>query len=108
MSHHREVVTMAMTPEERRKRERERKARYRAEQRERDHLDALPRIGPGGRDGGGTGDGTSGGTKPTEFSNEAAAVEFLATLEVPKTSKPRAALLLTLARDLDSSAIAER
>lgn len=104
---------MAMTPEERRKRERERKARYRAEQRDRAQLDALPRIGPGGRNAGGTsagtGAGTSGGTKPPlEISNEAAAVEFLAGLKVPISAKPRAALLLTLARDLDSGAIAQR
>lgn len=96
---------MALTPEERRARERERKARYRAEKREREQLSALPRIGPGGRDSGGTGGGTD---RPPEMSNEAAAKEFLEGLKVPASSKPRAALLMTLARDLDSGAIAQR
>jgi hypothetical protein len=96
---------MVMSPEERRKRERERKARYRAEQREKSQLEALPRIGPGGRDGGGTAGGTSGSAG---MSNEAAASEFLKGLTVPASAKPRAALLLTLARDLDSGAVAQR
>jgi hypothetical protein len=100
---------MAMSDEERRRRARERKAAYRQAQREKAQLEALPRIGPTGRDGGGTGGGTSGGTsEPPAMSNEAAAVAFLDGLTVPASSAPRAALLITLARDLDSGAVAQR
>jgi hypothetical protein len=94
---------MAMTPEEKRKWERERKARQRAAQRERAQLEALPRIGAGGRDGGGTA-----GAAPGVVSNESAALAFVESLAVPASAKPRVALLLTLARDLDSGAVAQR
>jgi hypothetical protein len=103
---------MAMTPEERRAKERERKARNRAAAKERAALEALPRIGPAGRDNSGTSsgtdDGTSGGTSNVTQSNEAAALEFVQSLAVPLSAKPRVALLITLARDLDSAAIAQR
>lgn len=100
---------MPMSPEERRRRERERKARYRAEQREKSTLQALPRIGAGGRDGGGTGDGDGSGTPRPEWSNEKAALDLIEMLKVPDSQKPRVALLLTFARDLDSpGAIAQR
>lgn len=92
---------MPLTPDERRRRERERKARYRKAQAAKTDIEALPRIGPGGRDD----DGTDG---PPPLSNYAAAKDFLDALTVPAHAKPRAALLLTLARDLDSDAIAQR
>lgn len=95
---------MPLSVEEKRKRERERKARQRAAQRGKRALEALPQIGPGARGEGGTSDGTA--VRPV--SNALAAQEFLDSLTVPPTSKPRAALLLTLARDLDSDAIAQR
>lgn len=99
---------MAMTPEERRARERERKARQRASAKERAELEALPRIGPAGRDTSGTSGGTDGGTASARVSNEAAAIAFIESLTVPPSAAPRVALLLTLARDLDSTAIAQR
>lgn len=92
---------MAMTPDEKRRMERERKARYRARQRDAARAELLPRIGPGGRDAGGTVDGVRG-------SNVAAARAFLEGLTVPASSEPRAALLLTLAADLDSDAVPQR
>ena len=95
---------MALSVEEKRARERERKARYRARQRDAAQLESLPRIGPGGRDGGGTG----GGTEGQRLSNVAAARVFLDGLTIPASSQPRAALLLTLAADLDSGAVAQR
>lgn len=108
MSHHQEVVEVAMTPEERRQRDRERQARHRAAKLAKPKLEALPQIGPGGHAARVTLGVTSGVTDADALSNEAAAVEFLAGLKVPVSAKPRAALLLTLARDLDSNAIAQR
>lgn len=103
---------MAMTPEEKRKRERERKAKQRQAAREKAQLEALPRIGPAGRNPGGTSggteDGTPSGTPAPRLSNEAAALAFVAALAVPPSAQPRVALLVTLARDLDSDAIAQR
>lgn len=93
---------MAMSPEERRRKNRERQARFRAAQREKDASGDLPRIGPGGRDAGVT-DGAL-----QVPSNLAAAHEFIGMLEVPPSAMPHAALLLTLARDLDSDAVAQR
>lgn len=92
---------MPMSDEERRAKNRERQARFRAAQREKSKLEALPRIGPGGRDGGGA-------PHEPSMANEIAAKEFLDMLAVPASEKPRAALLLTLARDLDSGAVAQR
>ncbi|WP_424448855.1 hypothetical protein [Microbacterium arborescens] len=100
---------MAMTPEERRQKERERKARQRAEKRKAAELEALPRIGPGGRDTPGTENGTDGGTDEHPLiSNELAARAFVEALQVPPSAMPRVALLYTLARDLDSGAVAQR
>ncbi|QLD10903.1 hypothetical protein [Microbacterium oleivorans] len=103
---------MAMTPEDKRKRDRERKARQRQAAKEKSQLEAIPRIGPAGRDAGGTSGGTPGGTDSgtasPRLSNEAAALAFVESLAVPPSSQPRVALLLTLARDLDSTAIAQR
>ncbi|TDL43842.1 hypothetical protein [Microbacterium oleivorans] len=103
---------MAMSDEERRAKERERKARQRAEKKRQAELSALPRIGPTGRDKpgtqDGTPDGTDGGTSAPLLSNEAAAVAFVQALDVPASAQPRVALLYTLARDLDSGAVAQR
>lgn len=96
---------MAMTPEERRAKERERKARQRAEKRKAAELEALPRIGPGGRDTAGTENGTD---EHPLISNELAARAFVEALQVPPSAMPRVALLYTLARDLDSGAVAQR
>ena len=94
---------MVMSVDEKRRKERERKARQRAANREKEPVEALPRIGPSGRSEG----GTSGGTVSVP-SNEAAALAFVESLSVPDSAKPRVALFLTLARDLDSDAIAQR
>lgn len=91
---------MAMTPEEKRAKNRERQARYRARQREQLKLEALPRIGPGARDGRVTGDAPGMRTVATS-SNEAAASAVIESLEVPATAVWRTALVLQLARDLD-------
>lgn len=93
---------MAMTPEERRKRDRERKARQRAAAQAKPKLEALPKIGPGSAADGGTHGGTTGGTSEFEVSNLDAAREVLAELTVPASLRWRAALILQLARDLDS------
>lgn len=99
---------MAMTPDEKRRRERERKAKQRQAAKEKAQLEALPRIGPAGRDANGTSGGTDAGTPPPRLSNEAAALAFVAALAVPPSAQPHVALLVTLARDLDSDAIAQR
>ena len=97
---------MAMTPEERRAKNRERQARFRAAQREKEKLEALPRIGPSGRDGGVT---DSASVSPwAKISNEQAALDFLDELTVPATVRPLAVKLVKVARDLDSDAIAQR
>lgn len=90
---------MAMTPEEKRAKNRERQARYRARQREQLKLEALPRIGPGARDGRVTGDAPE--RTVATSSNEVAALAVIESLEVPATAVWRTALVLQLARDLD-------
>lgn len=99
---------MAMTPDEKRRRERERKAKQRQAAKEKAQLEALPRIGPAGRDAGWTSGGTEAGTPSPRLSNEAAALAFVESLAVPPSAQPHIALLVTLARDLDSDAIAQR
>ncbi len=89
---------MPMTPEEKRRRERERKARYRAQQRAKPRLEALPQIGRAS----GVPSGTEGGTQPDEITNLSAAREVIESIEVPKVQRFRVALILQLARDLDT------
>jgi len=97
---------MVMSVEEKRRKERERKARQRAALREKERLEALPRIGPSGRSDSGTDDGTAPAVSVP--SNEAAALALIESLTIPDSAKPRVALLVTLARDLDADAIAQR
>lgn len=93
---------MALTPEEKRQRDRERQARYRAEKRAKPKLEALPQIGPASGDADVTPSVTDGATGVTPGSNFVALSELLAELTIPTTQKPRVALLLTLAQDLDA------
>lgn len=94
---------MAMTPEERRRKNRERQARFRAAQKEKQKLEALPRIGPTGRDESVTDEKPKSTSKWARISNEEAALEFLESLTVPPTARPLAVKLLTISRDLDSA-----
>jgi hypothetical protein len=93
---------VALTPEEKRQRDRERQARYRAERRAKPKLAALPQIGPASGADDVTPGVTAGVTGVTPGTNVAALTEMLAELTITTAQKPRVALLLTLAHDLDA------
>ena len=89
---------MPMSEDEKRAKNRERQARFRAAKREAASLSALPQIGLGSRQRG----GTSADDSADDLSNVAAAREMIGDLTIPASAKWRVALVLRLAADLDS------
>jgi len=100
---------MPMSEDEKRAKNRERQARFRAAKREAATLEALPQIGPGTRSKRGASDEAQDRGGIDDLSNLSAARDAIDSLTVPPSAKWRVALVLRLARDLDSpSAIPQR